>query len=151
MSATPIASFSKSKLRSPDLVAMAKQGPVEIRLGGSEDPLYLVPGASLRTHARVQQLVELFVRTVVELMRDDPSPAILGEVSYVARWQRSERERFVEGFAEAINESLRADDPAPAEAFVRVMATAGRTATRRELTGVLSDAAEQALADRLDR
>jgi len=113
------------------------------------EPVYLVPAGSIRMHARVQQLVELFVRTVVELMRDDPSPAILGEVSYVARWQAADRERFVEGFAEAINESLRTDDPAPADAFVRVMATAGQGAPRRELAGQLGVAAERALADRL--
>lgn len=117
----PVASFSKSRLRDPEVVATALGGLVEIRLGSEADSLGMLPMRMIRAQEEVRQLAQTFVRAMVALHQYNPSPVLLGDVAYVADWPREDRERFLYGFAEAIAESLRTGDPAPARFYVQVM------------------------------
>lgn len=149
MVGAPLASYTKSELRKPEVVKQAFQGPVEIVVGGGADPLLLMSRALVEAHAELQRLTEVFVRMVVELQRDDPSAVVLGEVGYIAAWSPEDRQRFVAGFAEALATSLRAGDPRAARGYISLMETAGHSTARRDLTGEVSGRARAAVADRL--
>lgn len=142
----PIASFSRSRLRDPDVVATAETGLVEIRIGSESDSLALLPMRTIRAHEEVRQLTQTFVRALVALRQPDPSPVLLGDVAYVADWSPDEREQFLFGFAEAIAESLRLNDPAPARFYVEVLASRDVEFRSPQFTGEVSGDAADALA-----
>jgi len=145
----PVASFSRSRLRDPDVVAAASAGMVEIRIGSERDSLALLPMRTIRAHEEVRQLAQTFVRATVALRQSDPSPVLLGDVAYVAGWSPDERERFLDGFAEAVAESLRLDDPAPARFYVEVLASRDVEFQSPQFTGEVSADAADALAARV--
>lgn len=145
----PVATFNRSSLRKREVVERAAEGPVEILRGAGEEPLLLLSQRLVKAHAEVQELAEVFVRAVVELQRADPSAAVLGEVGYVADWAPEDRQLFLVDFAEAVAESLRTGDPAPARGFVAVMERADRPVSRRDLRGEISEEAHDAVIRRL--
>ena len=89
------------------MVAAAGTGPVEIRVGSEKDSLAMLPMRIIRAHEQIRQLTQTFVCAMVALRRSDPSPVLLGDVAYVADWSPDERDRFLNGFAEAIAERVR--------------------------------------------
>lgn len=145
----PVASFSRSRLRDPDVVAAAVTGLVEIRIGSESESLAMLPMRTIRNHEEVRQLAQTFVRAMVALRQPDPSPVLLGDVAYVADWSPAERERFLYGFAEAVAESLRLDDPAPARFYIDVLASRHVEFPSPQFTGELSGDAADALAARV--
>lgn len=145
----PVASFSRSRLRDPDVVAAAATGLVEIRTGSESDSLAMLPMRSVRDQEEIRQLTQTFVRTMVALRQPNPSPALLGDAAFVADWPPDERERFLYGFAEAIAESLRLDDPAPARFYLRVLASRDVGFSSPQFTGEVSDDAADVLAARV--
>jgi hypothetical protein len=149
MTTTPIASFSRSRLREPDVVATAGTGMVEIRVGSESESLALLPMRTIRAHDEVRQLAQTFVRAMVALRQTDPSPVLLGDVAYVADWSPDERERFLYGFAEAVAESLRLDDPAPARFYVEVLESRDAKFPSPQFTGEVTGDAADALVARV--
>lgn len=144
----PIAWFSRSRLRDPDVVAAAGTGPVEIRVGSEKDSPAMLPMRTIRAHEQIRQLTQTFVCAMVALRRSDPSPVLLGDVAYVADRSPDERDRFLYKFAEAIAESLRLADPAPARFYVQVLASRDVEFRSPQLTGEVSGDAADALAAR---
>ncbi len=136
----PIASFSKSHLRDPKVVATASQGLVEIRLGGDADPVGMLPMRMIREQQEVHALAQTFIRAMVALRQEKPSPVLLGEVAYVADWSRDEQDRFLDGFAEAMAESLRMNDPAPARFYVKLMSIPDSEYRSPQFTGNVTGA-----------
>lgn len=148
----PIHRYTKSQLRKPEVVRHALNGIVEIQVGGAYEPLFLLPERMLRAQDELSRLATLFVRMTVELNRPEPSSAILGEVGYIAAWTVEERRNFADGFAEALAESFRLNDPNIAQTFVTIMGKAAPTdLDRPDLTGdfsALSDADRNRLTAR---
>jgi hypothetical protein len=144
----PIASFSRSRLRDPDVVAAAGTGLVEIRVGSGGESLAMLPMHTIHAHEEVRQLAQTFVRAVVALRQPDPSPVLLGDVAYVAEWSPEQRERFLYGFAEAVAESLRLEDPAPARFYVEMMGARDATSTSPQFSGEVSGDVDAALSER---
>jgi len=102
---------------------------------------------TIRAHEELRQLAQTFVRTTVALRQPDPSPVLLGDVAYVAKWSLDERERFLDGFAEAVAESLRLDDPTPARFSVEASAARDVEFRSPQFTGeVRADAADALVA-----
>ena len=142
----PIASFSRSRLSDPDVVAAARTGLVEIRLGSKSDSLALLPMRTVRAYEEIRQLTQTFVHAMVALRQLDPSPVLLGDVAYVADWSPDDREQFLYGFAEAVAESLRLDDPAPARFYVEVLAGRDVEFRSSQFTGEVSGDVAEALS-----
>lgn len=151
MITTPVASFSRSRLRDPEVVAAAVTGLVEIRVGSESDSLAILPMSTIRAHEEIRQLTQTFVRAMVALRQPDPSPVLLGDVAYVADWSPHEQERFLYGFAEAVAESLRTDDPAPARFYVEVLASRDVEFNSPQFTGEVSGDTADALKARIGR
>ncbi len=149
MSAVPVASFSRSRLRDPEVVAAAVNGLVEIRIGSDHDSLAMLPMSAIRAREEVRQLTQTFVRAMVALRQPDPSAVLLGDVAYVADWSPEERDQFLYGFAEAIAESLRVDDPAPARFYVQVLASRDVEFRSPQFTGEVSGDTANALEARI--
>lgn len=122
----PIATYRKSQLRDPEVVATALKGPVEILVGLNES-LLLVPAELIaeteRTHEQIRRLTQTYMATLAAIAKDDVSPLMLGDVGYIAAWSPEQRSAFAIGFGEALAESLRTNDPAPALGYVKIMAT----------------------------
>jgi hypothetical protein len=149
VTAFPVAIFPRSRLREPEVVAAASGGLVEIRLGSDAESLGMLPMRVIRAHEEVRQLAQTFVRAMVALRQDDPSPVLLGDVAYVAEWSVEDRERFIDGFAEAIAESLRTDDPAAARFFVQLMGSREAEYRSPQFDGDVSDDVADALETRV--
>ena len=146
----PIRTFQKSELRKPEVVTCAQDGPVEIRVGPTQDSLYLLPRRILLAQDELNRFTMLYVRMTVELTRPEPSPAILGDVGYIADWPAGERSNFADGFAEALSEAIRLNDPDIVRAYITIMEkTPPAGLDRPDLTGDLSDEAIAALSARL--
>ena len=148
MSRGPIASFSRSRLRDPDVVAAAGTGLVEIRVGSEGESLAMLPMRTIRAHEEVRQLAQTFVRAMVALRQPDPSPVLLGDVAYVADWSPAQRDRFLYGFAEAVAESLRLNDPAPARFYVEVLGARDAEPVSPQFSGEVSGEVGAALSER---
>ncbi|MCZ7537149.1 MAG: hypothetical protein M5T61_15435 [Acidimicrobiia bacterium] len=146
---TPIASFSKSELRRPEVTERASVGPVEIRASGSTAALLLVPESAVEALRELQHAAEEFVRMVVELRRPNPSPVVLGPVGFIAAWPKEQQDRFLEGYAEALVASLRSEDSAPLRSYVATMAAPGRRSDRPDFDGRVPATTQRDLATRL--
>ena len=146
---SPIASFAKSDLRKAEVTTTANRGPVEIRAGGATGPLLLVPQAAVQAIRDERTAIGEFVRIVVELRRPDPSPVMLGDVGFVASWPPEDRDRFLVGYAEAFDASLRAESLGPLHAFVAVMSAPNRVIDRPDFDGRVTTGAEEAIAARV--
>ena len=94
-----------------------------------------MPEANREKLLRLLEVTAVFTRTVLELHRERPSAAMLGEVSFVASWPPEPRERFVEGFSEALAEAVRLRDPEPVDAYIRIMSTLDRPTAGSYLLG----------------
>ena len=136
-------------MRSPEVVEAATLGPVEILLGGGAGSLVLMPAHVMAAQREVKQLALAYLRAELELRRPNPSPVVLGDVAYIANWSPEEQARFMAGFAEALAESFRTDDPVPARSFVDLMASADVITSRPDQTGTVSPDAQRYLAERL--
>jgi hypothetical protein len=145
----PVATFSKSELRKPEVVKAAEHGLVEIRTGGPTDPLVLVPGAAVQVIRDLRRAAEEFLRVFAELRRERPSRIVLGDVAFVADWDPEDRDRFLEGYAEALDASLRTESTAPLRAFVSAMDSVARHVESPKVEGRIAPDAHDALAARL--
>lgn len=115
-------SFRKSDLRKPEVVEKALEGPVEIVVD-VQTSLVLLPLQRHENTEQIRRLTQTYLATIAALGHDDVSPLILGDVGFIADWPPDERAAFAVGFGEALAESLRTNDPAPALGYVRIMGT----------------------------
>jgi hypothetical protein len=149
----PIATFRKSELRKPEVVATALDGPVEIVVDVNAS-LLLVPSELIdrieRSHEQIRRLTQTYMAMVASLANDDVSPLVLGDVGYIAGWPADQRAAFAIGFGEALSESLRTNDPAAALGYVKIMA-ARRTSIERPSAPWLADEHEELLPERVRR
>lgn len=76
---------------------------------------------------------------------------LLGDAAFLAGWDRESQQRFVDGFTEALAESVRTGDPQPARFFLDVNQRAAERATSNSpaFTGEVSDEAAAVLEGRL--
>ena len=144
----PVASFAKSDLRKPEVAEKASSGPVEIRGTSTSKPLLLVSAEAVERERELRTAVDAFLRAVVELRRPDPSPVVLAEVGFAAAWPATDRETFLDAYAEALNATLRAEDLAPLGAFLATMSSPGRSSDRPDFDGRVSSKAHAALSAR---
>lgn len=145
----PTYTYKKSEIRKREVIEHAQDALVEIVVGGSQESLFLLSGRRLRTFHELNQFSTLYVRMTVELGRADPSPAILGDVGYIASWSAAERRNFADGFAEALAEAIRLNDPTIVRTYITMMSeTAPAGLDRPDFTGDLSDEASARLAAR---
>ncbi len=77
---------------------------------------------------------------------------MLGDVGFIADWTAKQRRAFLSGFAEALAESLRRNDPRPGRGFLEVMSQSNAAApTSPSITGEVSGSAAKILAGRVGR
>ncbi len=95
-----------SELRDPDVLAEAGRWPIGVYDARRQDSLVLMSRAAFDTDQALQKYMGLLAHAVVELSRDDPSPAALGEVGYVATWLPADRAWWLRGFAEAVSAAV---------------------------------------------
>jgi hypothetical protein len=98
--------ITSSELRDPAVLAEAANSPVAVIDGRRQESLILTSRVSFDTGQRLHDYTSLLARAVVELGRNDPSPAALGEAGYVADWLPADRAWWLRGFAEAISISV---------------------------------------------
>lgn len=143
----PVATYSRSDLRKPEVLEVAQQGPVEIRNPSGD--LLLLRRSDVDRIRELRDAVEDFLRVLVEVRRPDPSPIVLGDVGFVSNWSAEDRAKFLEGYAEALDASLRANDPNPVRLFIKAMVSSPRVSDRPDFDGRISDTAYEGLAARL--
>lgn len=143
----PIASFTRSDLRRPEVVETAQRGPVKIR--NADGDLVLVAQTEVDRARELRSEAHNFLRVLVEVRRSAPSPVILGDVSFVADWSAEDRERFMEGYAEALDLSLRDNDITPLRLFIKTMRAPERRTDRPDFDGRIDPSAHNRIAARL--
>jgi hypothetical protein len=138
---------TRSQLRDPAVLAAAARGPVEVSTGRGGEPLALLPLASLRASAQIEALTETFLRLLAALRVPNAPPVLFGRAAFVAGWDQRERQRFVDGFADSLAESIRTGSPKPAEFFLSAneRAASRPPSTSPAFTGELSDEVAAAL------
>lgn len=148
-----VATYSRSRLREPEVIKAATRGPVEITTGSGQEPLILLPQRMVAARREVAELTELFLRVVTTLRLSERSPILLGAAGFIAAWPAADQQRFLDGFAEALSESVRTDDPAPVRFYLDACErAAGRpTTSSPTVTGDVSDAAARAIEARVGR
>ena len=147
---TPIATFSRSRLREPAVLDAASRGPVEITTGRDAEPLVLLPLSMFHARSEVSALTEMYLRLVAAIRLPDVPRVLLGDAAFLGGWDPESRQRFVDGFTEALAESVRTGDPEPARFFVDVNQRAAErpTSTSPVFTGEVSDDVAAALEAR---
>jgi hypothetical protein len=103
---------AKSRLREPEVLALAMHGVVEVRTGGDDD-VAMLPWRQFHEMGKILELMKLFMRVVLAEPHHLPR-ALLGDAAFVADLTPDERQQFLEDFAEALNESERINDHRPA-------------------------------------
>lgn len=148
----PIAEYRRSDLRRPDVVAQAFHRPVQIvGLSGS---LVLMATtlveANDERNAELRRLSQLFIRMTVALdVSPSPSPVLLDELGFLTTWAPERVVWFRGAFAEAVNESLRTEDPSPARELLRMAAGLGSASFGPGVTAGRSEETIAALAERI--
>ncbi len=101
-----------------ELVDAARREPIRIR---DADGLMLVLKTEDRdlTTERILDYYELHARAEVECRRPSPSSAVLGQIAFIAGWELSDREAFLDGLAEVLDESRRLGSLDPVNFFIR--------------------------------
>jgi hypothetical protein len=150
MQDTVIATYSRSRLREPDVLTTASRGPVEITSGRDAEPLVLLPLSMFHARAAVSALTELYLRVVAAIRVPGTPRVLLGDAAFISGWDSESQQRFVDGFTEALAESVRTGNPEPARFFVEVNERAARrpTSTSPSFTGEVSDDAAASLEGR---
>lgn len=83
-----------------------------------QDSLVLTSRASFDTDQRLQSCLGMLAHAVVELSRDDPSSAALGEAGYVADWLPADRAWWLRNFAEAVAAGVAEGTTEPITGFI---------------------------------
>lgn len=143
----PVATYSRSELRKAEVADAAQRGPVEIRNPGGD--LVLVARTEIDRIRDLHDAASSFLRASVELRRSAPSPIILGEMSFAASWSLEDREHFLERYAEAVDASLRANDPGPVHLFIATMQSPPRASDRPDFDGHIAEDSAALVASRL--
>lgn len=101
-----------------EVVDAARREPVLIR---DVDGLMLVMQTQDRdiVNNRILDYYELLARAEAECRRVDPNPAVLGELAFVAEWLPAERQTFLDGLAETLDECRRLGSLEPATFYIR--------------------------------
>lgn len=136
----PTRKIPKSKvLRSPEIAEAAYEQPVEVVMGSGRENLLLSSAKSWAQRDEIDHLSHLFVLATTAIRSAVPLPAVaLGELAFLLTWSEVDQGRFLEAFAEAIDETLRTHNPASARAFLRAMATPDPTSPSPSITGHVS-------------
>jgi hypothetical protein len=101
-----------------EVVDAARREPVRIR---DADGLMLV----LKTeevdlvNSKILDYYELHARAEIECRRVSPNSGVLSEVAFIADWTASDRETFLDGFAEVLDESRRLGALEPVTFYLR--------------------------------
>ena len=137
---------AKSRLREPDVLALAMQGLVEVRTGGDDD-VAMLPWRQFHEMGEILELMKVFIRVALAEPHDLPR-ALLGDAAFVADLTPDERQQFLEDFAEALNESERINDHRPASYVLDVYRKSSVAPPSRNPTfrGELPDEVGDALA-----
>jgi hypothetical protein len=101
-----------------EVVDAARREPVLIR---DVDGLMLVMQTQDRDLVTngILDYYELRARAEVECRRDEPNPALLGELAFVADWVPAERQAFLDGLGETLDECRRLGSLEPATFYIR--------------------------------
>lgn len=110
-------------------------------MGSGRENLLLVPITSWEQRDEIDSLAHLFLLATAMLRSPTPLPAVaLGELAFLCSWSDEEKERFYDSFAEALDETLRTHDPAPAREFLRLMASPDPVSSGPSISGLISEA-----------
>ena len=126
MLAIPERTYSASDLRRSDVIEEATHSMIGVREAKSGVTVVMMPMALIDRQNRLDGYAVLFTRVVIESQRPDPSPAMLGEVGYIAAWSVAERAAFVRAMAEALSDALLSGEPQRVAAFIDSMRNVGR-------------------------
>jgi hypothetical protein len=113
-----------SELRDPEVLAEAGRTPIGVYDSRRQETLVLTSRAAFETDQRLHDYMGLLAHAVVELSRDDPSPAALGEAGYVTSWLPADRIWWLRGLAEAVAASVAEGSVEPVAGFVRLARSA---------------------------
>ncbi len=150
---SPDARITKSQVRDPQYLEMATRGIVEVRMSGEDNDVVMLPRKSLVGMEKVQLYSELYLRVSIAARFSRLPRALLGEVAFFLDLEAEERDRFLTDFAEAVGESIRTNDPRPAEFIFNAYRNAPNVTVPdiQMFSGEYGKDAEQALADRFTR
>ena len=109
-----------SELRDPEVLAEAGRTPIGVYDSRRQETLVLTSRVAFETDQRLHDYTGLLAHAVIELSRDDPSPAALGDAGYVASWLPADRAWWLRGFAEAVSASVAAGTVEPVAGFIRL-------------------------------
>jgi hypothetical protein len=133
-----------SELRDPDVLAEAGRGPIGVYDSRRQDSLVLTSRAAYERDQQLQRYLGLLAHAVVELSREDPSPAALGEVGYVATWLPPDRAWWLRGFAEATAAGVTSGSAEPIVGFI----TAAKSADSARVPSPLEEPIDAKLFDK---
>jgi hypothetical protein len=101
-----------------EVVDAARREPVRIR---DADGLMLV----LKTEEndllnnKILDYYELHSRAEIECRRETPNSGVLSEIAFIADWSPSDRQTFLDGLAEVLDESRRLGTLEPVTVYLR--------------------------------
>lgn len=124
MAAASLRTVTASELRDPEVLAAAGRAPVAVYDARRQETLVLTSRAAYDHDQRLHHYLTLLAHAVVELGRDDPSPAALGEAGYVADWLPEDRSWWLRSFAEVVAVAVAEGSTEPIAGFVRFAALA---------------------------
>lgn len=144
----PSSSYTTTDLRRPEVVEAAMRGPIVVREGKTGRTLVVLTQETVDRCNMVAYYAGLLARAVVELQRADPSPAHLGEISFLVELAPARRDQVFRGFAEAVAAALGSGDATPAADFIAYMAGGIARPSSGPLVGEFDEETTEALDDR---
>jgi hypothetical protein len=101
-----------------EVVDAARLEPVRIR---DADGVMLVLKTEEhdRVTGKILDYYELHARAEVECRREFPNSGVLGEIAFIADWVSNDRQTFLDGLAEVLDESRRLGTLEPVTFYIR--------------------------------
>jgi hypothetical protein len=149
MSTAITRTVTASELRDPDVLAEAGRGPIGVYDVRRQESLVLTSRALFDTDQRLQSCLGLLAHAVVELSRDDPSSAALGEAGYVADWLPADRAWWLRNFAEAVAAGVAEGSTEPITGFIAFASSADAAVPSRLEAPISAASLSPAMAAKL--
>ena len=141
--------ISKSKLREPQVTEYAQHELVEILMGADEENLVMSAKSRWQAQDELNRLSMSFLAMTAATRMQGPVPAVLfGDLAFIADWSDEDKNRFYDGFLEALHEALRTDDPSVAQTFLTLMAAPDIANPSPAITGKIDGQAGRAASTR---
>ena len=123
MIALPTLTHATSDLRNSSVIDESFVRPVSIR-GKGGGLMVMIPKEIIDRNNEVSRFAQMLGIAIIESQRSDASPAVLGDIGYIASWDEDRRAQFLRGFAEALVAGIADNDPEVVSTYIEVMSHA---------------------------